>query len=228
MDLEPIASSPLNEIYRHRGALMERRNGWQVPIRFSIAEAEREAVRTSVAMGEFVGAGALDLVGSELGEFAGLMGVVETPVGEAVAFESVPGSPARWLQLTRSHARIVLRPGAAGPVRVALEAADGCLHITDVSSGLTTLALVGPRGPDLLARLVRLDTDPRAFADHRVAQTGMIGVPLLILRWDRGPLLSFELTVGRDVAEYVVEAVEHAGHDLGLAWMGAEALTRLE
>jgi glycine cleavage system aminomethyltransferase T len=79
----------------------------------------------------------------------------------------------------------------------------------------------------LLARLVRLDLDPRSFADHSVALTGAAGIPLQLLRWDRGPLLTYELTVGRDVAEYWWETLMHAGSGLGLQPIGVEALARL-
>jgi glycine cleavage system aminomethyltransferase T len=105
---------------------------------------------------------------------------------------------------------------------------SSCLHLKEISSGLTTLAVIGPRSPDLLARLLRLDTDPRVFSDHSVALTGAIGVPLQILRWDRGPLLAYELTVGRDVAEYFWEAFTHAGQNLDLKLIGTEALARIE
>jgi 4-methylaminobutanoate oxidase (formaldehyde-forming) len=130
---------------------------------------------------------------------------------------------ARWCRLTRDQARVLVGPGRAGAALVALARSDACLHTTDVSSGLTTLMLIGPRSPDVLARLVRVDVDPRAFADRQVMLTGAEGVPLQILRWDRGPLLSYELTAGRDVAVYFCEALQHAGEDLGLKLIGEEA-----
>jgi 4-methylaminobutanoate oxidase (formaldehyde-forming) len=108
-----------------------------------------------------------------------------------------------------------------------LSASGGCLHLTDISSGLTTLVILGPRSPDLLARLLRVDVDPRAFADRTVVLTGAAGVPLQLLRWDRDPLLAYELTVGRDVAEYIWDALTHAGEGLGLKPIGADALFRL-
>jgi glycine cleavage system aminomethyltransferase T len=89
------------------------------------------------------------------------------------------------------------------------------------------MALVGPRSPDLLARLVRIDVDPDRFADRTLAMTGVVGIPSQILRWDMGSVLSYELTIGRDVAVYFWEALTHAGEDLGLIPIGGEALGRL-
>jgi glycine cleavage system aminomethyltransferase T len=78
-----------------------------------------------------------------------------------------------------------------------------------------------------LARLVRLDVDPRVFADRTLALTGAVGVPLQFLRWDHASLSAYELTVSRDVAEYFWDALTHAGEGLGLEPIGTEALTRL-
>jgi glycine cleavage system aminomethyltransferase T len=82
---------------------------------------------------------------------------------------------------------------------------------------------MGPKSADLLARLVRVDLDPRVFGDRRLALTGAAGVPLQVLRWDRGGVLAWELLVGRDVAEYFAETLERAGEGLGLRWIGEEA-----
>jgi glycine cleavage system aminomethyltransferase T len=146
----------------------------------------------------------------------------------------------RWLRLTPTHAGILCadlqtagHPSIPNELLERLNARtperpNACLHATDLSSALTTLAVIGPRSSDLLARLARLDLDPRAFADHSVAQTGAAGIPLQILRWDRGPLLTYELTVGRDVAEYWGETLMHAGSGLGLQPVGVETIARLD
>lgn len=119
------------------------------------------------------------------------------------------------------------RPWLA-PLAEALAANAGpCLHLADVTSSLTTLQLLGPRSPELLARVARLDLDPRDFRDRTLALTGAVGIPLQLLRWDWGPILGYELTVGRDVAAYFWDALAHSGDDLGLTPIGAEALSRL-
>ena len=102
------------------------------------------------------------------------------------------------------------------------------MNLSDLSSALTTLALLGPRSPDLLAHLVRIDVDPRVFADRTLALTGAVGIPLQLLRWDCGSVLAYELTVGRDVAAYFWEILMHAGEDLDLQPIGIDALSRLQ
>jgi sarcosine oxidase subunit alpha len=243
----PVAQSALHEFHRARGARMETRGAWEIPAQYGRVEAELDAARSAVAVGERCGVGVFDLVGAGIPELAGHLAVTGVPVGAAAPVVLPGAGDARWYRLTRNHARIVageelgdrsleLNEGNSASFAERLAAAlppcselraPSCLHITDVSSGLTTLMVVGPRAPDLLARLVRVDLDPRAFADRRLALTGAIGVPLQIVRWDRGPALVYELTAGRDVAEYLADALLHAGADLGLQLIGADAQDQL-
>jgi glycine cleavage system aminomethyltransferase T len=119
-------------------------------------------------------------------------------------------------------------PVPAGPPGTDPQRPPRCVHVTDISSGLTTLALIGPKAPDVLARLVRIDVAPPAFADRSLALAASVGIPLQVVRWDLGGQLSYELTVGRDLAAYFWGALFHAGEDLGLRPIGADALASLE
>jgi glycine cleavage system aminomethyltransferase T len=222
----PTAQSALHQVYVTQEAEINLRDGWTVPTQFGSVDAEVAAARTAVAVGELFGVGVIDLVGEELAECASRLGVGDVPIGVASPVTLSEAGEGRWLRLTRAHARLLIGSGRVSAARAALDTGGGCLHVTDVSSGLTTLAVTGARCPDLLARLVRVDVDPRVFADRRLALTGAVGVLLQILRWDRGPLLAYELTVGRDVAEYFWDALMHAGEDLGLTLIGDEALSK--
>jgi glycine cleavage system aminomethyltransferase T len=223
----PIARSALHSIYEAHAAEMAVRDGWQVPERFGPEEAELQAARTAVAVGECVDLGVLDLAGAELALLADRIGAGTVTPGAAAVVTLPDGAEARWLRLTHRHARLSLIRGVAARVQAALSVDGSCLHVTDVSSDLATLAVVGPRGAELLARLVRVDLDPRVFRDHQVAVTGAVGISLQVLRWDRGALLAYELTVGRDAAEYFWETLMRAGEGLGLQPIGVEALSRL-
>jgi glycine cleavage system aminomethyltransferase T len=219
---------------------MQPRGAWQVPADFGSVDAEIEAAQTAVAIGERCGAAVLEIEGAELVDLAARLGAEAVPVGAATLVKLPAGHEATWCRLTPSRARLLLGPdnaesGEASAMRAetlvalaSLSSAGGpCLHVTDLSSALTSLVILGPRSPDLLARLVRLDTDPRAFADRTLASTGALAVPIQLLRWDRGSLLAYELVIGRDVAEYFYEAAIHAGEDLGLKPIGAEALSKV-
>ena len=243
----PVALSALRESFVARAARMEVREAWQVAAHFGSVDAEVEAARTAVAVGEAAGSGVWEVEGAELADLATRLGVGEVPIGAGARVTLPSGGEARWCRLTRSRPQVLMEPERArGDARQAVRAAlasalsslpgaersplpanGRCLRITDVSSGLTTLVILGPRSPDLLARLLRVDVDPRVFADRTLALTGAVGVPLQLLRWDHGSLLAYELMVGRDVAEYFWGTLVHAG--IGLEWQpfGVEALSRL-
>ncbi|HVF10783.1 MAG TPA: sarcosine oxidase subunit gamma family protein [Abditibacteriaceae bacterium] len=224
MAREPIAQSALHHFYAAHGAHMEVRGAWQAAARFTSVAAELDAARTALVLGERTGIGVLDIVGTGLAELALRLGVQDAPTAAGLH-----GS--RWYRLTRNQARIIVLLAEIEAARTTLENAAGdnaCVHVTNVSSGLTTLVLAGPSSPDLLARLVRVDLEPHVFENKRLCLTGAVGIPLQVVRWDRGDLHAYELTVGRDVAEYFCDSLLHAGDDLGMRLMGADALAQLE
>jgi heterotetrameric sarcosine oxidase gamma subunit len=156
------------------------------------------------------------------------LGVDKVGPNAASSLELKSAGSVRWCRLTRHQARIFGPPGSATAIIAALGNLKGCAHITDISSGLAVLVLAGAKAADVLARFVRVDLDAGQFADHQIAMTGAAGVGVHIMRWDRGDLPVFELTVGRDVAEYVWDELLHGGHDLGLKPMGAGWLLQAE
>jgi glycine cleavage system aminomethyltransferase T len=155
-------------------------------------------------------------------------GAIGTEFGSPIHGGLFPVATAFRPWLARTVESLARHLQAEGGVATGDTASSPCIHLTDLSSGLTTLQVLGPRSPDLLARIIRIDLDPRVFRDRTVALTGAVGIPLQILRWDWSPVLGYELTVGRDVAVYFWDALEHVGHDLGLKPIGAEALARLQ
>src|SRR5262249_15447796 len=153
---------------------METRGAWQAPADYGSVTEELTAARSVVAAGERCGLGVLDLIGAEVSALAGRLEVAGVPVGAAAPVALAAADEARWDRLTRTHARVVAAgdsrrgappsearwsgdsPTKASPGRLAqwlipalaerrAPSAERCLHITDVSSGLTTLVVVGPR-----------------------------------------------------------------------------------
>jgi glycine cleavage system aminomethyltransferase T len=247
---KPIARSALLETHSRLGARLVNRRGWWVPEEYGDAADELATAREGVAVGEQCGTAHLDVVGEALSEvIAARWGVGELRPGTAAPLPAEEparaGDARRLCRLTRTSARLVSSPPPGGdpdplsgdPDRVDAAAATPAwmetpvdlpgLQRVDVSPGLTTLLVAGPRSPDLLARLVRLELDPGRFPDRRVVQTSAAGVPLFLLRWDRGPVLAYDLAVGRDVAEYFWEQLIHAGNRPRVALIGAAAMEQL-
>jgi glycine cleavage system aminomethyltransferase T len=225
---EPVAQSALHHVHVTHGAHLEARGEWQIPAHFTSVAAELNAARTALSIGERAGVGVLDIVGAGLNDLATRLKMQDVPTGAASPITVKSTANARWYRLTRQQARVIANLDEIDAARAGLKGkgSDDCLHVTNISSGLTTLVLAGPRSPDLLARLVRVDLDPGIFADRQLALTGAVGIPLQLVRWDRGDLLAYELTVGRDVAEYFVDSLLHSGDDLGIRFMGADSMAQ--
>lgn len=226
MTQTPQAQSALHNAYLRINAPLEVRSDWRVPAHLGSLDSEQTAAREAAAIAEICGGSVVEVVGDALPQLAEKLGAGKTKAGQAMGITIAGVGDARWLRLTRHQARVLAGNGQAEAVLGAVPR-EGSLHAIDVSSGLATFALVGPRSLDVLARLVKLDLDPRGFGDKQLALTGAVGIPLQIVRWDRGATPIYELTVGRDLAEYFWDSVLHAGEDLGLRGAGTGLVTQL-
>jgi len=149
------------------------------------------------------------------------------PEVSRVARVEIGGSPVTVARLAQDQA-LVLTPAATREAVVATiagEVASGnaCCHLTDLTSTLAGLSLVGPRCRDVLRKLTSADLRDRVVPNASCAQVGLARVPALILRRDLAGLPSYEVYVARDYGEYVWDAVFEAGHEFGLALIGRQA-----
>ncbi len=187
-------------------------DGWRMPEAFGSPEDEAARVRQGVGLQDVSALGKLDVKGTAL-------------EGRETECERVEGVRA-VLRVKPGHA-VILSEHQDDRVRDAIDRvfaqAPGCVHITDVTSGLAVFALVGPRAADVLAALTSIDVRPRAFADHAVASCALAHVHGTLYRSDWGELPAYLLLVGRDAAEYVWTTIHHAGHHAGLTPFGTAA-----
>jgi sarcosine oxidase subunit alpha len=106
------------------------------------------------------------------------------------------------------------------------------VHVTPVTTGLTSINVAGPKSRELLSRLVDdIDLDPEAFQYMQVRTGSVAGVENCIA-WRIGFTgeLSYELHVPSGYGLHVWEALLTAGQDLGIKPFGLEAqrVMRLE
>jgi glycine cleavage system aminomethyltransferase T len=222
----PVAQSALHETYKAHKASLESRGGWQVATSFDSPDVESGVVHGGVGFGECIGLGVLDIVGRDIAKLGDKVGAGKLLPGSAVAAKVKGVKDARWCQLTRHHARLLVALDDVAAAMTALKSEGSCAHVTDISSGMTTFALVGPRSNKVLPRLTRIDLDPRVHDDKKLVMTGAVGIPITILRWDRSGTLVYEMTVGRDLAEYFWDSVMHNAEDLGLKPLGLDSLAQ--
>src|SRR5436309_12452812 len=135
-------------------------DGWRMPETFGDAREEVERVRRGAGLQDVSALGKLDVKGT----------AVDRRVAECDWLDGVRAV----LRLKPGHALVLTAPGREQGVYDAVagvfDGSAGCVHITDVTSGLTALALVCPRAADLLAGLTSIDSRPDKLEDQSSAQ----------------------------------------------------------
>jgi glycine cleavage system aminomethyltransferase T len=128
--------------------------------------------------------------------------------GPAAAFPA----PARLWKLTPAHALVT------SPLPIALVPSSS---VTDVTSLYSAILLAGPDSRQVLQKLTTLNVSTRAMPQGAARQTRLAHVNATILHTE-----GFLILNTRDVAEYVWQALLHAGaHPFGMVaqqqWMGS-------
>jgi len=108
---------------------------------------------------------------------------------------------------------------------------DWQVHVTPVTTGLTSINIAGPNSRALLGRLTDIDLDPDTFPYMNVRQGTIAGIENCIA-WRIGFTgeLSYEIHVPSGHAVHVWEQLLSQGRDLGVGPFGLEAqrIMRLE
>ena len=187
-------------------------DGWRLPESFGNAEDEANRVRRGAGLQDVSALGKLDLKGTGL----------DARVSDCERLDGVRAV----LRQKPGHA-VILTTRSADAMRDAIEGvfaqSPGCVHVTDVSSGLAAFALVGPAAPDVLAGLTSIDLRSKSFGNEASASCMVAHVHATIYRSDWGQLRAYVLLVNREAAEHVWTTIHHAGHKLGLAPFGIAA-----
>jgi heterotetrameric sarcosine oxidase gamma subunit len=97
----------------------------------------------------------------------------------------------------------------------------------DVTSASATLAVMGPRSRELLARLTSADLSNEAFPFFAARRIQVGSAPALAIRASYVGELGWELYVPSEYAIHVHDAIVEAGGDLGLRLAGYHALDSL-
>jgi hypothetical protein len=128
----PLARSPMQHLQREHGARFEARDGWELATSFP----DEAAALASVAIVELPQLGKLEVRGAG-----------ERPSGQAY-----------WYQVTPERALCITPARGTAAVRTELE--RSARAVVDVSAGLGSVAVVGPRAMEMLRRVTELETFP--------------------------------------------------------------------
>jgi heterotetrameric sarcosine oxidase gamma subunit len=227
--LRPYRVSALYEAHRALGATLRDEGDWRVPDHYGSPGEEVTRALAAVGLADASACGKLCVRGDGVEAVLAKAAAIERFTVGAAERVFVEGLRVLALRPADDELLLLSPVAAAETVRdVVAGAAAGlpCAHLTDVTSALAVVDVVGPRGPELLARLSPLDL--ALVPVLGVVQGEVARVHATVIRLDRPAVPTFRLLVAREYGASAWDALHEAGHDLGLVPVGAAARARLD
>ena len=253
--VRPLRTSPLYDLLAARGAVFGSKNGWEranyfrpegcEPAPPTLArpgwlpwvQEEQRATREAVALYDQTSFSKLMVEGRDAPAFLQRVcaAEVDVPVGKMVytPLLNARGGYESDLTVMRLEAtRFQVITGSAQTV-TDLDwlwrhvGADEWVTVSDVTALTCVLSVMGPRAPELIARLTPEDVSPAGlpFAMTRVIDLANAQVRIARMSYVGGP--GYELYVPVEMTRHVYLALHEAGADLGLRDAGYYALDAL-
>jgi glycine cleavage system aminomethyltransferase T len=221
----PLARSPIEWVHRRGGARIATREGWRVVSGYAAGRGESDACRRTVGIADLSFLGKLELQGDP-GDVAAI--VAELAGGARLGpGQAVDADGTWWCPISADRVIAVTPPESTATVRDALEAASdaraGFVSVLELTTALSSNAVVGPLARETFARATALDLRPQRFAEAAFAPVSVARVPGMILR-ERGD--RFLHLFGAGYANYVWTVFTDAAEALGGRAVGMEALGR--
>lgn len=144
-------------------------------------------------------------------------------VGRLTALNLPGTSGAAWF-LGPDEVLLVGSMGAFRLDRLAHDLSSEDVSAIEMSGARTSLRLVGPAAPAILAELCAADTTPAAMAPTCVVQAPLAGVRAFIARVDTGAHPGYSVMIARDEASFVWQTIVRIGSPHGLTPVGPAAV----
>jgi len=223
--------SALHEQHLALGATMVEDGGWWRPVRYGAPEEEVQSIRTGVGLLDASPLSKLDVKGQEIAATVQQVLSLGTPLRVGLA-QRIPRSDTTAFAtdglccpLARDHAVLITASGTAQTVERLFEAhvQKSCVHVTDLTSALAAIHLMGPASAELLSKVSALELSPRAFDDLMCTEGSVAKVHALALRRDVGGKLGYEIYCDRSLGEYMWDTLNDAGQEFGVIPIGLAA-----
>ena len=229
---KPERITAMHHQHLARGAAMVDEDGWQRPARFGPVEEELQRLQSTVGLLDISPLGKLSILGegAEISLGTSFPDLSFPNVGRASRHNPAdwPGSgPIVLAKLAPDEIMAVTGIDQGVHLSSALEAADGCTHVVDLTSAMAGVRVTGPRARPLLAAITELDTSDSSFPNMSCAGLKAAEIRVVILRSDLGQTPSYDLFFARDFGEYMWEVLMEAAEEQGGAPVGLEAMARL-
>ena len=243
---EPTRVSVLQPWHEANGATPILAGQWVRPEHYGDPAAEVRNTRSNVGIIDVTPLGKLDLQGPDVPKLLNLLYTnkwMALPIGGVryglmCAEDGVVLDDGVTARLGEEHYLMTTTSSGAAKIWnwiemwLQTEHPDWQVHVTPVTTGLTSINIAGPNSRELLGRLTTdIDLDPAAFPYMNVRRGTIAGVQNCIA-WRIGFTgeLSYEIHVPSGHAVHVWEQLLDQGADLGVKAFGLEAqrIMRLE
>ncbi|MEM7139722.1 MAG: 2Fe-2S iron-sulfur cluster-binding protein [Actinomycetota bacterium] len=243
---EPVRVSSIQPWHEANGVTPILAGQWVRPEHYGDPAAEVRNTRTNVGITDVTPLGKLDLQGPDVPQLLSLLYTnkwMQLPVGGVryglmCAEDGVVLDDGVTGRLGDEHYLMTTTSSGAATVWnwiemwLQTERPEWRVHVTPVTTGLTSINIAGPNSRELLSRLTDdIDLDPDAFPYMHV-RTGTIAGVADCIAWRIGFTgeLSFEIHVPSQHGLHVWERLLAEGADLDVAPFGLEAqrIMRLE
>ncbi|NDH75749.1 MAG: sarcosine oxidase, partial [Actinobacteria bacterium] len=243
---EPTRVSVLQPWHEANGATPILAGQWVRPEHYGDPAAEVRNTRSNVGIIDVTPLGKLDLQGPDVPKLLNLLYTnkwMALPIGGVryglmCAEDGVVLDDGVTARLGEEHYLMTTTSSGAAKIWnwiemwLQTEHPDWQVHVTPVTTGLTSINIAGPNSRELLGRLTTdIDLDPTAFPYMNVRRGTIAGVQNCIA-WRIGFTgeLSYEIHVPSGHAVRVWEQLLDQGADLGVKAFGLEAqrIMRLE
>lgn len=227
-DARPIRRSPIAGLAARRGASwLDEATHWAAD--YGDVSAEIAAATSAVVVADWGPTDKLAVKGPGGRRVLGDLGIGAS-LGESasgtldnVVLRSWALAPDETLLIVAADGRPT--GAAARALTAAVEGAGGV--VTNLSSGLAGLRVVGPLARELLIEICAVDLGVDRFVDGRIAMAPIGNVRVTFARWDIGNVPAFELLVARDQAAYLFETLLRVGAVHGVRAAGQRAIDAL-
>ena len=236
----PLARTPLYHWHERNGARLGEWDGWQVAEVYTEVDKEVAAAKRTVAIADISAFAKISLLGPS--QVAGTLRVPEPRHTECASYGGggidqgsatqplgVAASPADPSLLTCQLKEdqlllMALTTNRAGLEKLLATVSPGVIQ-HDVTSAYAGLWLIGPEADAVLRRLTHHNI--AALAAGSCAETGLAGVPAILIRPPKLSIPSMQVLFAWDVAEFVWEAVVETGRKWDIALLGMEGLEEI-
>lgn len=220
----PIARTALAQWHAQHGARFDEIDSWQVPVVYSTEDREAEAARTGLAIADVSFVAKMMVRGPGVAELATTFtgdGQIEKP-GRVV-----PLKADKSVLVCRLHTdQLLLLAGPSCKIRLdqLLSKAGKTPTVlqSDVTSTFAGFWLLGPHTDEALLQVTHHDL--AAMPPGSWVETGLAGVPAILVRPLTPSITSMRIFFGWDVAEYVWEKIWQVGQGCNISPLGMDGL----